>query len=51
MNIAIVGCGIGGIHILKIIINHKNFNIDLKIHIFETRKELGVGLMIQSTYY
>ena len=44
MNIAIVGCGIGGIHILKTIINHKNFNKDLKIHIFETRKELGVGL-------
>lgn len=44
MNIAIVGCGIGGIHILKTIINHKNFNKDLKIHIFEPRDELGVGL-------
>ena len=43
MEIAIVGCGIGGIHILKTIIEHPNYNDNFNIHIFETRDELGLG--------
>lgn len=43
MDIAIVGCGIGGLHILKTIIEHPNYNDNFNIHIFETRDELGLG--------
>lgn len=44
MNIAIVGFGVGGANILKSIIDHKNYNDKIKIHIFEKNEELGVGL-------
>ena len=44
MNIAIVGFGVGGASILKTIIDHKNYNDKIKIHIFEKNEELGVGL-------
>lgn len=44
MNIAVVGFGVGGANILKTIIDHKNYNDKIKIHIFEKNEELGVGL-------
>ena len=44
MNIAIVGFGVGGAGILKTIIDHKNYNDKIKIHIFEKNDQLAVGL-------
>ena len=44
MNIAIVGFGVGGANILKTIISHENYTNDIKIHIFEKREELSVGI-------
>ncbi|MFO3665497.1 FAD/NAD(P)-binding protein [Anaerococcus sp. ENR0831] len=44
MKIAIVGCGISGANVLKNIIEHKNFDNNLYIDIYEKRSELGVGL-------
>lgn len=44
MNIGIIGFGISGANILKNIIDHRNFTDDINIHIFERRKELGVGI-------
>lgn len=44
MNIAIIGCGIGGIHTLKTIIDHPHYNENLHIHVFEKRDEFGVGI-------
>ena len=44
MNIAVVGFGVGGANILKTIIDHKNYNDKIKIHIFEKNDQLAVGL-------
>ena len=44
MNIAIVGFGVSGAGILKTIIDHKNYNDKIKIHIFEKNDQLAVGL-------
>lgn len=52
MNIAIVGFGVGGANILKTIIDHKNYNHNIKIHIFEKNDELAVGLAYtKDTHY
>jgi len=48
MNIAIIGCGISGIYILKTIIDHPNYYNNINLHIFEPRKELGVGLAYEN---
>ena len=44
MKIAIVGFGVGGPGILKTIIDNKNYNDKIKIHIFEKNGQLAVGL-------
>lgn len=43
-NIVIVGFGVGGPGILKTIIDNKNYNDKIKIHIFEKNGQLAVGL-------